>query len=247
MRHRDAGSRRRRHRDDRDRRDAAGTERRDDRRHRGDRRRRDAEHRGAEHRDAGPADAGCCRASGADPCPAPRRRGCCRDAGRRDAGPCPAPRRTGCCPDERHRDAAARWGRAWERRHRGSGPRSRASAPTTGSPRARRAWLRGWWPPELRARGRALPGWMPREPEQRPERRVLRAWRDRGWGPRDGRRGSPRGARVRGARRHPDERRHRDEPRACRAWHPRNRTRSPPPVRRGACAPRGARWSTKDS
>lgn len=101
-----------RHRDDRDRRSAAGTVH-----HRDDRDRRSAEHRDGATQDAvrlggvllgaEPADAGCYPASGAGPCPERMRRGCYPDAGRPGAGPCPARTRTGCC-----RGAGLRaWGR----------------------------------------------------------------------------------------------------------------------------------------
>jgi hypothetical protein len=108
-RHRDAGSLRLRlRRDDRDRRDAAGTARhRDDRHHQGDQGRPDGhrERPDAGRRDAAPADAGCCRGWGSDagPCPARSRTGCYPGAGRRGADPCPARSRTGCSRDAGHR------------------------------------------------------------------------------------------------------------------------------------------------
>ena len=95
--------RHRHRRDDRGRRDAAGTVRRGDLRH-PDGVRRGEEHRGEEPAGAEPAGAGSSRAWGAAPCPACSRRGCCRDEGRWAAGPCPARWRTGCCRGEvRHR------------------------------------------------------------------------------------------------------------------------------------------------
>ena len=62
-------------------------------------------HPGAERRGAAPADAGCCRGwdSGAGPCPARWRTGCCPDGALRAAGPCPARSRRGCCRGGVHR------------------------------------------------------------------------------------------------------------------------------------------------
>ena len=103
VRRRDAGSRRRHRRDDRGRRDAAGTARhRDDRHRRDDPGHRDArrERPDAGRRDAAPAGAGCCpgSGSGAGPCPARSRTGCCPGAGRPGRWPMPCALENGLLP-----------------------------------------------------------------------------------------------------------------------------------------------------